>query len=231
MHRIDGPGATAEEQFTQGDPAQAIPATVVTDDWLNSVQEELANVVESTGEELDKAQNDQLLLAIQQIIADTAPGIPLGQPFWHQGITPPDGCLEFAGQVLNRTTYADLWAALNEPGRNIDFCTDAEWPNYTGRWSTGDESTTFRSPDTRGDFIRAYNASGSGTGAYPMGRHYDHEFESHTHGVSGTQRKVNGPHPDYYYSTNWSSTQQSNASGGSETRPDQTSWMLCFRYR
>lgn len=24
MHRIDGPGATAEEQFTQGDPAQAI---------------------------------------------------------------------------------------------------------------------------------------------------------------------------------------------------------------
>lgn len=31
MHRIDGPGATVSNQFTQGNPLTATPATVVTD--------------------------------------------------------------------------------------------------------------------------------------------------------------------------------------------------------
>jgi|LGOV01.1.fsa_nt_gb hypothetical protein len=66
MHRIDGAGATAGELFTEGDPAGGVPATTVTDGWLNAVQEEIAAVIENN-EALDKADNGQLLAAIQAI--------------------------------------------------------------------------------------------------------------------------------------------------------------------
>ena len=60
MHRIDGAGATADNKFTEGDAATGVAATVVTDDWLNSVQEEIVTVIEQTGGTLDKAQTNQL---------------------------------------------------------------------------------------------------------------------------------------------------------------------------
>lgn len=65
MHRIDGAGATVDDKFTKGDPQQAIPATEVTPEWLNAVQEELAGVV-AVGEALDKADNGQLLRALRR---------------------------------------------------------------------------------------------------------------------------------------------------------------------
>jgi hypothetical protein len=64
MHRIDTPSATVDEQFTEGSPTGGVPATVVSADWLNSIQEEIANVVESAGLTLEKENNEQLLSAI-----------------------------------------------------------------------------------------------------------------------------------------------------------------------
>lgn len=61
MFRIDGPGATNDNKFTEGDPANGTRATVVTDEWLNSIQEELANAIEGEGEELSKLDSSQLL--------------------------------------------------------------------------------------------------------------------------------------------------------------------------
>lgn len=71
MHRIDGPGATVDNLFTEGDPLTATPATVVTAAWLNALQEEMAGVVEGAGETLDKEDNAQLLAAIQALIDAT----------------------------------------------------------------------------------------------------------------------------------------------------------------
>lgn len=65
MHRIDGAGATSAGLFTEGDPRSGAPATTVTADWLNSVQEELAAVVEGAGMELDKVDNGQVRAAIR----------------------------------------------------------------------------------------------------------------------------------------------------------------------
>lgn len=64
MHRIDAPGATAGNLFTEGNPALSIPATEVSDDWLNDVQEELANFIENQGVTLVKGQQDQLETAL-----------------------------------------------------------------------------------------------------------------------------------------------------------------------
>lgn len=77
MHRIDGPGATAEHLFTEGDPTQGVPATNVTGAWLNAVQEEIAHAVEDSGIALNKMSNNQLAQAIR-IIAGQATGWSTG---------------------------------------------------------------------------------------------------------------------------------------------------------
>lgn len=76
MHRIDGPGATVDNKFTEGDPVSAVPATEVTGDWLNAVQEEIAAVIVSAGLTLNKANNAQLLAAIVQKINAAIPASP-----------------------------------------------------------------------------------------------------------------------------------------------------------
>lgn len=75
MHRIDGPGATEDGRFTDGNPAAGIPPTIVTDDWANAVQEEIVGVITGAGIALDKQQNNQLALAIGRLIVDALPGL------------------------------------------------------------------------------------------------------------------------------------------------------------
>jgi hypothetical protein len=51
--------------FTSGNPATAVPATTVDADWLNAVQDELANAVSGSGQTLSKTNQNQLLQTIQ----------------------------------------------------------------------------------------------------------------------------------------------------------------------
>lgn len=73
MHRIDGAGH-ASNTFTKGDPLTATPATVVTDDWLNAVQEELSGFIEAAGVTLVKGTNNQLQAAAVKKNGDTMTG-------------------------------------------------------------------------------------------------------------------------------------------------------------
>jgi len=65
MYYIDGPGATADHKFTEGDPAAGVAATTVTDDFMNDVQEEILNVIRAAGIVPAKNVQDQLLQAIR----------------------------------------------------------------------------------------------------------------------------------------------------------------------
>lgn len=68
MHKIDAPGATVANLFTEGNPSLSIPATEVSDDWLNDVQEELVNVIEGQGIALIKGTQTQLNEALLLMI-------------------------------------------------------------------------------------------------------------------------------------------------------------------
>lgn len=69
MHRIDGVGATIDNLFTEGNPSTGTPATQVTADFMNAIQEEIAHVIEEAGITLDKEDNEQLHAAIVALIA------------------------------------------------------------------------------------------------------------------------------------------------------------------
>ncbi|NVZ27719.1 hypothetical protein HX881_19345 [Pseudomonas gingeri] len=67
MHRIDCPGATVDNSFTEGDPVGGIQATVVTDDFLNDVQEELMSVLAAAGLTPVKGIQNQILQSLYKL--------------------------------------------------------------------------------------------------------------------------------------------------------------------
>src|SRR6516164_6258029 len=85
MHRIDVPSAVpalptpkqpgTPGYYTDGDPTTGLQATIVSDDWCNAVQEEIAYVVEQSGLVLSKTDRTQLYQAIGRLtrIRLTAP--------------------------------------------------------------------------------------------------------------------------------------------------------------
>jgi len=81
MHRIEGANNIKDSagrlQFTDGPPATTVPAA-----WLNSVQEEIANVIELAGLNLNAAGNDtrtQLYEAFISIMSDIVTEASLGE--------------------------------------------------------------------------------------------------------------------------------------------------------
>ncbi|AOX16911.1 gp53-like domain-containing protein [Kozakia baliensis] len=78
MFRIDNSSAVANMPapaaagtpgyFSEGNPAAGEAATIVSGDWLNIVQEEIAAPIEETGGTLDKTNPHQLLAAIKSLI-------------------------------------------------------------------------------------------------------------------------------------------------------------------
>lgn len=73
MHRTDAPD-NASNLFTDGNPLVPTPATVIDDDWLNAVQEELCNAVVINGDALVKGTNTQLRKLLGAMIAGMPPG-------------------------------------------------------------------------------------------------------------------------------------------------------------
>ncbi|UJT80215.1 hypothetical protein CFHODIGL_00023 [Edwardsiella phage EPP-1] len=75
MHRIDTPTAQKDKfgagknGFTRGNPQTGTPATELDDDYFDSLQEELSNVIELAGFNLNKNKNNQLVESINALIA------------------------------------------------------------------------------------------------------------------------------------------------------------------
>ena len=99
MHRIDAPGATIDNKFTEGNPSQGIPATQVSDDWLNDVQEEIANVIEAEGITLVKGTQNQLLAALNTLLG--VGGTQYQQSILNNQAAP----LDITGLVFDKTNY------------------------------------------------------------------------------------------------------------------------------
>lgn len=126
--------------FTNGNPATSQPATDLSSDWCNAVQEEIANVIENASLALDENDNTQLHAAIVALIAaNQTPSAPSGSVTWFAAATAPTGYLKANGAAISRTTYAALFAVIGTT------------------FGAGDGSTTFNIPDLRGEFIRGFD--------------------------------------------------------------------------
>ncbi len=81
-------------------------------------------------------------------------GAPVGSLLVHSGTSAPTGYIKANGSLLSRTAFSSLFAFANAEG----LVSEATWSaGSEGRFSVGDGSTTFRIPDFRGGFARAWD--------------------------------------------------------------------------
>lgn len=100
MFKIDSPGATINNEWTEGNPSLGVPATVVSADFMNlAVQDELVEVVEFAGLVLSKADPKQVRKAIQSLI-----GLGGGSQI-KLAILNNDGPLPVTGLLLDKADF------------------------------------------------------------------------------------------------------------------------------
>jgi hypothetical protein len=218
MHRIDGPGAAPGGLFTDGDPQVGTPATIATDDWLNAVQEEIVNAIVASGDLPNKANNGQLAAAIKKLARIAC---PVGTVWEGYAQNAPAGTLRLNGQVVSRTSYAELWAWAQSQGFVVS---EATWSGAWTMFSSGDGSATFRLPALEDEFIR-----GVGSGR-TVGSWQADEIKSHSHsytanpvgqpgGAEGGSREAVG-----------AAAGTTGATGGGETRPRNVALLRCIYF-
>lgn len=71
MHKVDAPGATANNEFSDGDPLTGRPSTILQAKFMNAVQRELVHVVEQAGLTLDEQDDTQVYQAMRLMLENT----------------------------------------------------------------------------------------------------------------------------------------------------------------
>ncbi|MBI2787815.1 MAG: tail fiber protein [Elusimicrobia bacterium] len=168
--------------------------------------------------------------AMKAAVADSVltPGVPTGTVFPFASNTPPSGFVECDGAAISRTTYAALFSAIGT------------------RYGGGDGSTTFNLPDLRGSFVRGWShGSGSdpdaasrvaskpgGATGDQVGSAQSDQLRSHTHTTTlRLEAAGGGGYPNFlrYGGSVGAVGFQSDASGGSESRPKNISLMYIIK--
>jgi len=125
MHRIDTPTAQQDKfgagknGFTGGNPQTGELATALDADFFDSVQEEIAGVIEAAGTALVKGDNTQLLSALRQILL-----FPVGVPVPWPTSTPPAGWIKCNGSSFSASDYpalAAVYTTLKLPDLRGEF--------------------------------------------------------------------------------------------------------------
>lgn len=146
MHRIDTSTAQKDKfgvgknGFTTGDPQSGTPATEVSAEILDALQEEIAAVIEDpdSGMTLSKQNNAQLLSAIKKIITaksinqSTLKTMFAGIAFPWPTATPPDGFISLTGQAINQATDPLLYARFGATAPDMRGNVARGWDNNRG---------------------------------------------------------------------------------------------------
>ncbi|QZX81789.1 phage tail protein [Metapseudomonas otitidis] len=89
---------------------------------------------------------------VTRVEAIEGAGMPLmSVQWWVSRASIPAGCAPADGQLLSRTLYPDVWAAIRDG--KVPKTSEATWssdPTQRGMFTEGDGSTTFRMPDYNG---------------------------------------------------------------------------------
>jgi Phage Tail Collar Domain len=152
-------------------------STVVNADFMNDVQQELLNTIVGGGVAPSTAQNN-LLTAIQNIVAAAANPNNPGEIRAYAGTTPPTNWMFPFGQQVPRASFTQLFSVIGTT------------------YGAGNGTTTFNLPDLRGKFLAGLDNMGgtaaglitqavSGVNSESLGATGGSQsLQSHTHAVT-----------------------------------------------
>ncbi|WP_082084430.1 phage tail protein [Salinivibrio sp. KP-1] len=192
--------------------------------------------------ENDKANTAELLQGTNDKRYVTSKGVNdaldmVGFVLWSSGKQKPKGrWIKPARVELSRTAYAELWQFAQDSGTLVDeSLKDQDPETYAPCYGTGDGSSTFTTPDYRGDFFRVADDgrgvdAGRESGTFQSDELKEHNHDYRMYGLSDFDptggRKIvggdtNGTDRGEYRVDNF---------GGSETRPRNVALVAWLRY-
>ncbi|MCX5782779.1 MAG: tail fiber protein [Elusimicrobia bacterium] len=140
--------------------------------------------------------------------------VPVGSIIPYAGDTAPAGWLLCNGDPVSRTTYANLYAVIQEKFGQGDGSSTFNLPDLRGRFLRGRDAGAGRDPDSAS---RTAMNTGGNTGD-AVGSMQTDEFKSHNHSISIMQ-----PGAAYSNVSMGSSSSvgplSTSSAGGNETRP------------
>jgi microcystin-dependent protein len=137
-----------------------------------------------------------------------APGIVM---FFASGNL-PSGWLKANGDVISRTTYANLFAVIGTT------------------YGVGDGSTTFKLPDLRGEFIRGWDDGRGVDAGRVIGSAQAGDVGSHTHTINLYNAAGGAYQAQQQGSNAFTGTTNTGATGGTETRPRNIALMAIIKF-
>ncbi|TBR42825.1 phage tail protein [Marinomonas agarivorans] len=145
-------------KFTDGDPITGVMPSIASAEHMNTLYDELINLIRSVGVEPSYEKRDQLQHALEfyrdannlnagKVPLERLPDSVLfksdldltGSVHWFATQAAPAGFIKANGAEVSRLDYADLFAKIGT------------------LYGEGDGSTTFNVPDLRGEFIRGWD--------------------------------------------------------------------------
>ena len=135
--------ATKAEQDSLGN--------VITDTYVTKEKVSDLPVIKENIDELASLEDGLYWVKNSSVDYDVFGRLPLGHIFTWPFSTPPDGSIIANGSEYSRELYSDLWNYVNQ---HLDWIkTEEEWQQiassnngYCSYYSTGDGTTTFRTP-------------------------------------------------------------------------------------
>ncbi|MHA6305715.1 hypothetical protein ACX3SV_01180 [Hafnia paralvei] len=176
MHRIDTSTAQKDKfgagknGFTEGNPQTGTPATALNSAFFDTIQEEIAGVVEATGTALNTDNNAQLLAAIRSLISETS--VPaIDDLYITKGKTDPNvkwpgTTWEYLGEGLTlRTAKADLSDIGTTIGADTVTIATGNLPSHTHTigGSTGSSTATTLTTSSFDYGTKSSNSTGAHT--------------------------------------------------------------------
>lgn len=143
------------------------------------------NKVTGIGEATDPSD----AVALSQLSAIT--GVPIGACIDYFGTTPPSGYLFAAGQEISRATYASLFAVLGTTYGSGDGSTTFNLPDTRGRVSAGREDMATPATTRLNNFSSSTLGAGFGSQSHTL---TSAQMPTHTHTVAdpGHTHSYNG---------------------------------------
>lgn len=133
--QVENSDADNNEEFTEGDPLKAIPASKVSAQWLNSQQRELVNLIQGLGTKLNPNDDSQL----SQRLRELTPLRHLGAIANHHGLAGFNHYPHIASQSQHlEIIQHDAWKIEIAPGQTFNW--RGVWRIDTDAFSTLERS-------------------------------------------------------------------------------------------
>ncbi|PWC17071.1 phage tail protein, partial [Brenneria nigrifluens DSM 30175 = ATCC 13028] len=135
MRKIGSLTNTADNngEFTDGYAAAGIKPTLLLAGWHNTIQRELAAIVEGAGEDLDPNDDEQISKIIGQMSAVISHYRNYGYPEWESAIPYYEGAVVYYNGYL----YLSL---LDNNVAQVPGTDDSKWQPYIQREATEAEA-------------------------------------------------------------------------------------------